>query len=448
VNLLLETPPPLAAILGIAVGNTLEAVIGGHLVTALSGGDFFRNRPRETTIFLLVGVLACTTISATLGVSSLCLSSSASWNNVSALWWTWWIGDATGALLFTPFLLALWHAKTASAVRSRASYAEVGVFIVVLGAVSVFAFLTRFPIGDLSYPRPALIIPVFVWAVFRLGAIAVTGSILSSACIAIWGTMHQLGPFVLDDQNSSLLLLQGNVGIIAATMLLLSSAMSDQRRTLERVQSDELLLRQLLELQERERKSVAHEIHDGFAQFTIGAKMIIDGARGKFAEMDPDLSASGRLLDKAVTEARRMISGLRPMIIDEKGIVNAVDYLVAEEEKVNSMSVTFTHELSRERFDPTLEAAVFRIVQEALTNARRHSQTKSARVNIRQANSKLTIEVSDQGVGFNVDDVPSDRFGLRGIRERARLFNGKASIKSSPGEGTVIVVQVPIDVSD
>jgi len=101
------------------------------------------------------------------------------------------------------------------------------------------------------------------------------------------------------------------------------------------------------------------------------------------------------------------------------------------------------HAVQSERLEPVLEGVVFRIVQEAVTNVERHSQSKAVTVRLQQQGGRLLVEIKDEGVGFNPDHVPADRFGLRGIHERARLFNGQAAIESSPGRGTKITVELP-----
>ena len=150
------------------------------------------------------------------------------------------------------------------------------------------------------------------------------------------------------------------------------------------------------------------------------------------------------LLRKAINEGRRMITELRPMIIDELGIVEALNYLVEEEQASERLTVAFTHDVSFHRLDPMLEGTLFRIVQESLNNVRRHAKVSEAKVRLKQNDSIVGVEIEDSGVGFQVDNVGDQHFGLEGIRERARLIGGKATIASVPGQGTVVSVTLPI----
>lgn len=140
-----------------------------------------------------------------------------------------------------------------------------------------------------------------------------------------------------------------------------------------------------------------------------------------------------------------MISELRPPILDEQGMIGSLEYLVAEQLQKSGCRIRFHHDVTFDRLSPLLEQAMFRIVQEALNNVIRHSSAEEAEVNLSQSGQRIRIEIRDRGVGFDLAGVPADRFGLRGITERARLFGGTATIDSRPGKGTRIVVEVPIN---
>ena len=227
----------------------------------------------------------------------------------------------------------------------------------------------------------------------------------------------------------------------------LEAEIVERRRAENALHEKQDTLEQLLETHERHRQLVAYEIHDTFVQDVIGALMYLDAFRDTHdSRQDSELlrvDKAQSLLRQAVQSARRMISGLRPPIIDEQGIVPAIEYL-ASEWNAQGMHVTLTHDLHIERLTPVFESAVFRIVQEALTNVQRHSGTKEAQVRLSQFDNRLTVEISDQGVGFEPDNVGSGHFGLRGISERVRLLDGAVTIDSTPGQGTRICVSLPI----
>lgn len=224
---------------------------------------------------------------------------------------------------------------------------------------------------------------------------------------------------------------------------------TERKRAEQTLRGEEKLLRELLNLHERERRLIAYEIHDGFVQDVVGAHLALEGAAAQLEDgraiAADELARVRGLLRHAIDEGRRMISELRPMIIDERGIIDAISYLISEHALQGSPEIIFTHDVEFQRLSPLLEGTMFRIVQEALTNIQRHSQAGSAEIELVQHDGRVKMTIRDQGVGFDMARVPADRFGLRGMKERARLFGGRTTIRSAPGEGTEIAVDLPIE---
>jgi signal transduction histidine kinase len=221
-----------------------------------------------------------------------------------------------------------------------------------------------------------------------------------------------------------------------------------RERVEEQLQNQQRLLRRLLDLQEKERKLIAYEIHDGFVQSATAALMNLETS-SRLWHQDPtqvqeSLQAALRLLGDSLAEARRLIRGLRPPILDESGIVAAVQSLAAESPERGGPQVEFVHHVQFDRLPPQLESIIFRIVQEALTNARRHSRSDRVRLAVLQQDGRIRIEVQDWGVGFDPAKVEEGHFGLEGIRQRARLLGGRADIQSAPGQGTRVTLEIPL----
>jgi signal transduction histidine kinase len=150
------------------------------------------------------------------------------------------------------------------------------------------------------------------------------------------------------------------------------------------------------------------------------------------------------LLRQSHFEARRLISGVRPPILDESGIVAAIAHLVHDPAFDAGSKIDFRSKVTFKRLAPVLENVVYRIVQEGLTNARNHSKSEKINIALTQRDDRLLIEIRDWGIGFDPKGVPENRFGLEGVRERARLLGGRSQIRSKPGEGTSIVVELPL----
>ncbi|MHB1036945.1 MAG: PAS domain S-box protein [Pirellulales bacterium] len=223
---------------------------------------------------------------------------------------------------------------------------------------------------------------------------------------------------------------------------------TERKEAEEAIRKERRLLRRLLDLHEQERKVLAYEIHDGFAQQLTGAFLQLQ-TYNHLKMHDPEqaqkaLDTAGKLVVRSIDETRRLIGGLRPPVLDESGLVSAIDYLICETLEPAGIEVEFTHRLEVERLAPPLESAIFRIIQESLTNVRRHSHAEKARVQLVQEGQSVRIEVRDWGAGFDVDRVEPSHFGLQGISERARLLGGTATISSAPGAGTCICVVLPL----
>ena len=234
----------------------------------------------------------------------------------------------------------------------------------------------------------------------------------------------------------------------APAAMIICTDISDRRESQEALERERNFLRQLLDLHEQERQVLAYEIHDGFAQQLTGTLFQLQGFRQQqtknpqAAQKAYEVGLSS--LRGAIDETRRLINGLRPPILDEAGIVAAIDYMICEASEQFGLDVEFVRDLQVNRLAPPLETTVFRIVQESLTNVRHHSGSQKAKVSLTGHDDQLNLEIKDWGCGFNPEEVDESHFGLRGIRERARLLGGKATVDTALGHGTRIVVELPL----
>jgi signal transduction histidine kinase len=137
------------------------------------------------------------------------------------------------------------------------------------------------------------------------------------------------------------------------------------------------------------------------------------------------------------------ISGLRPTTLDDSGIVAAIEELIRVEEKRGGLEIEFHCNMANDRLEPFLENTVFRIIQESLTNVRRHSTTDRLRIEVLMRENEIRVEIRDWGIGFDPKAVKGGHFGLEGMKERTRLLGGKIVIDSAPGMGTHIVAVLP-----
>jgi signal transduction histidine kinase len=158
------------------------------------------------------------------------------------------------------------------------------------------------------------------------------------------------------------------------------------------------------------------------------------------------------LVQKTVGDSRRIIADLRPTALDDFGLGVALRQEV-EELRDDGWQVEYEEGIGDERLPPPVEVALFRVAQEALTNARKHAQAGRARLVLGRRQGAVDLEVRDWGRGFAADAVgethgPGERIGLSGMRERIGLVGGKLEVRSSPGEGTSVTARVPVPLSE
>jgi len=218
--------------LGIAMGNTLEAVLGAYLVSRFAADRRAFESGRDILRFSIAALFA-TTISASCGVTTLSLTGLASWEDYGSIWLTWWLGDAAGALIAAPLVL---HWINHPRLRwSRRQVIEMAILAPVLIVVGLLVFDGLIPTSNKSYPLEYLCVPFLIWAAFRLGAReAATATALLSG-IATFGTVRGLGPFARPSQNESLLLLQAFMAVISVTILTLAALVAERDRSEERL---------------------------------------------------------------------------------------------------------------------------------------------------------------------------------------------------------------------
>ncbi|HKS38458.1 MAG TPA: PAS domain S-box protein, partial [Verrucomicrobiae bacterium] len=221
------TSSSVAVSVGVAAGNTLEGLLGVFLVNRFAGGRHAFDHPRTVFKFAALAGVASTAVSATIGVTSLSLGGSASWANYGAIWLTWWLGDAAGAVIVAP-LFVLWSIQR-KVLWTRARVFETTLFLValVLLGEAVFTGLTS---SITSYPLSFLCIPLVAWAAFRFGQRETATAICALSGIALWGTLHGFGPFVRNSQHESLVFLQAFMGVLAITGLALAAVVAEYRQ--------------------------------------------------------------------------------------------------------------------------------------------------------------------------------------------------------------------------
>lgn len=214
--------------LGIAAGNSLEAVIATYLVSRFANGKDVFDRTRDILRFALGAGILSTAVGATIGVTSLALGGFAPWHRYGIIWRTWWLGDAAGALVFAPFLL-LWCGNPTWR-WSKRQVVEAAVLLASTLLVSEIVFGPVLHSQVRNDPWTFLCTPFLIWAAFRFGPRETSAIICVVCAIAVVGTTHGYGPFARKSPNDSLLLVQSFLSIQALMTLVFAAEVSERRR--------------------------------------------------------------------------------------------------------------------------------------------------------------------------------------------------------------------------
>ena len=219
----------------IAIGNTLEALVGAWLVNRFAGGTNVFDRPQGVFKFALAAAISAI-ISPAFGATSLALAGFADWASYGAIWLTWWLGDATGDLVFTPLVL-LWSIPSKRRWNKKEA-AEVGALLLLLVLLSGLVFGGWVEISARNYPIAFICGLVVIWTAFRFTQRETATGIFILSAIAVWGTLHGFGPFVRETENQSLLALQFWTAVLTITAMALSAGMAERRRVEEELQHE------------------------------------------------------------------------------------------------------------------------------------------------------------------------------------------------------------------
>ncbi|MBA4015830.1 MAG: hypothetical protein C0483_01445 [Pirellula sp.] len=210
----------------------------------------------------------------------------------------------------------------------------------------------------------------------------------------------------------------------------------------DKLRRDRQLLRDLIDVQEQERQYICNELHDGTIQYLVGALMHLQSPTVQAGDR-AGLERVETFLIRAASEARRLIAGVRSSLLDDMGVVAAIEDLVAQSRDVGVEVKVYRDDEFRD-LDDKIAVTVFRVVQEALSNVRKHGGVNRAEVELRRGEKEIIFVVRDEGRGFKPGSEPAECFGLRGMRERVLLAGGKFSLVSAPEKGTTVRAELPL----
>ena len=417
---------PVGSAIGQSAGNVLEAVVATWLLRRLvADGAPLRSVGGVTR--MLIALAAGTALSATIGTASLALGDVVREAHAITVWRTWWLGDATGALLVVPLAIA-WVAPPPSWRRRTALEA------VVLGAAIVG--VSAVALGT-ARPLTYLVFPTLIWAALRFGARGATVAIAATAGFTLWYTTRSVGPFAYQSISHSTVSTQLFLAVTAVATLCLAAVVSEREDLAERLRASRT---RVIEATDDERRRLSRNIHDGVQQRLVAVVVRLGLAAEDLAERPAESEAAvrhaGAQVAQAVDELRDLAHGLHPKLLSERGLHAALGSL-AEESTVPVVAFDVT----AARLDEGVETTAYYVVAEAMANAQKHAHASSLRILVRLDGPTLGVGVADDGDGGASDGTG---FGLSELRDRVESIGGRFRVDSPRGRGTRVTARIPV----
>jgi signal transduction histidine kinase len=442
------SPIPALAAVGIAVGNTSAALAGSFLLHRIGRLNLNLQRLHDVLALLTLGALASPVIAATVGTTALSIAHVKAWSGMAMALAVWWVGDAMGVLIAAPLVLT---AREAVAFFNRSRAVEfVALFVgTILTALLIFGQALGYSFRDdvLAFA----LFPFLLWAAIRFRVIGASLACLVMAIIAVWGTAHGKGPFASHTALHNAVLLQLFLAVLAVKGLVLSAVINERTSAESALRN---LSGRLMRIQDDERRRLARELHDSSGQHLVALQMNLSTMGKHIAQADARgstlLHDCQHLLDRVVKEIRTLSYLLHPPLLDEAGLSSALNWYVDGLSQRSGLRIELHLAEEVGRLSQELEIAIFRIVQEGLTNIHRHSGSSIARISLSAHGEQVILTIRDEGKGMRpellgdpAENASSFGVGIRGITERVRELSGRIRIKNAM-PGTIVKVVLPL----
>jgi signal transduction histidine kinase len=462
---------------GISIGNTLEALLGAYLLKRVIHFDSKMERVRDVLgLFLLAAVLS-TTVSATVGVSSLWLGHTISMAAYGATWMAWWVGDMLGAAVVAPFLL-VWSRHLRFTVRLR-RIIEISAYVLSLVAISALIFRGLPSLGIQPYTFIYAVFPLMIWVALRFGQVGSVTTTLVVSGAAVWGTVTS--SHTSAGLSHRLLILQTFMGITAATFMIMAAVVAERERT----QRQEELLAQKAEFltQQRARLLALNKAKDEFISLashqlrtpaTI-VKVYTGMLLGNYSEelTDDQKNLLKTAYDNNEQQLALVDSMLRVARLDTGKIVlkkEKVDLAQLVEEVIGSYNGNFAARQQTVRFQHGKQQYVThadkekvrKVLETIIDNASKYSPAgKKIDIRIKRREHSLAVAVQDNGIGIVKKDIKKlykkfsrienplstsvngTGLGLYWAKKVVDLHHGSIEVVSTPNKGSTFTLILP-----
>ncbi|HEY2822891.1 MAG TPA: MASE1 domain-containing protein [Candidatus Acidoferrum sp.] len=441
----LQTGVPAWTAVAWFVTNCVEALIGAYFISRLSGSSRRLDGVRGVLVFVIFGVIFAPLATSFLDAAAVIISGWGRnyWHLGLERFWT----NALAELTIVPAIVVL-SSNGISWIRKISMVRWAEVFLLALGTVLVGILVFGLP--SLSpATTPALLyvpLPFLLWAAARFDLGGLSVSLLFLALISTWFTMHGRAPFPYASLPQNILSLQILFCTVAVPLMFLAAVMAEARRGQESLRR---ISGRLIEAHEEERSRIALELHDDFSQRMALLQVRVE----QFEQGATELSPTARQNLNHVAEIAADVSSnlhdlshrLHPSKLDVLGLVPSLTGFCKEFSESHQLPVYFVHDHVQSQIPKDVALCMFRIVQEAVRNAAKHSGAAEVNVELSGFSDRIELCVSDSGVGFDPQSEKGKRgLGLLSMSERLRLIGGDLTVESEPSHGTRIWVRVPL----
>jgi signal transduction histidine kinase len=427
------------------LGNTLGPLLGTWLLTRDGRFDSRLRSLRDYLRLILLGGVG-SGIAALVGSTPLLVSGASPAENPFLGMIHLWMGDALGIILITPLFLVWRLEKSDWLEMKRVHVAVLLLALTFLAGQAVFLDWFHDSIGLVS--KGYVMFLFIAWVAVRLGTWGTVIALVITAVQALLGTHYGTGFFADDIAATNLT----NYWLYMVILSLVGMALATyfaERNLAERQLRD--LSAHLQNVREEEKAGIAREIHDDLGGTLTAMRMeIYFLARGlpagkKSAPLLERIESMSRLLDNAVGVTRRVITELRPTMLDDLGLLAAIEWQAAQFQKRTGIECRVKCIEDKGSLDKQRSIALFRIFQEALTNVARHSGASRVEVEFHHGDEEVALSISDNGRGMPGEHVIApDSYGIRGMFERVGQLGGKIKFDSPPSGGLNVAVVLPL----
>ena len=430
------------------VNDALKAILSAYLLQRIVRSPVRLNTLRQFGTYMATAVIAMPILSALAGAATRLPLGDLFWR----AFYRWFLGDATAALVLTPTLL-YWGLYRLHVVKVRA-----GLFLPVILALGVCLYFTFF-LPQTAYSPIVLYapFPLLILAATTLPPVGVSTGISLLALVSIVSAVEGKGAFFMVHSDHRVLAMQLFLIVISVPMLFVAilieerkaveTELSQSRAKLqENFKVTQDLAGRLLNAQEEERRRIARELHDDVVQRLALVSIGLDTFKGELpAGMEKESQSANSLLvdlQEIVIDLQEISRQLHSSTLEHLGLEAALKNLCLSIARQHHTAVQF-QSVDLKELPAEVTLCLFRVAQEALNNAVRHSKAKRIEVSLQRVEGILSMKIIDEGEGFDPAALSSG-LGLMSMQERVRFLGGRVSVESQPGIGTQVHAELPL----